>query len=659
MGGFSCTSTYLAIGKLRSEFHLHFSIFKFGDLQKMDITRGTTRKRSPSFSKSLPGLKSKLVPSWPLLHKMWRVGVMYFKSECKRRACLLLALVFILCALCAGMFVLLSYVQRDFSTALSKKDVKGFHRAAWMFVLMVVVAAPLFAVYEYMQGLLGLEWRIWLTDLLLADYFTDRAYFDMKMDGKLDNPDQRICEDVASFVGNAVDIITLTSGKVLKIFAFTGVLWSISPQLVFFLFFYSCIGTYLTVRFFGEKTMQLKLQGLQMEADFRYSLVRIRDNAESIAFYRGEKHEVSSIQGFFSILVGNTRELLVWWRHLALFSNAYEYAVIIIPSLIIAPRYFAGEVEFGVISQTGFAFKSILTALSMIVLKFDRFSGLAAQTERLDGLLEALLEHGSIRLAAQRNKRQSAVVELDSYNGVTSPLLQDAITPGLIEREVGPGLVVKDLSLYTPNLRTLLIKNLNLNLGSDESLLIMGASGCGKSSFLRAVAGLWNRGEGLIQGPTQRDTFFLPQKPYMPLGTLREQLLFPSAELVAGILDEERLITQLEQVALGDLLLKVGGLNAECDWGGILSAGEQQRLAFARLFLHEPIMAFLDEATSALDIANEARLYEMLKQRIPSYISVGHRSSLVKFHTYVLKLDSGDQWMLYTRKHYESLLAPS
>ncbi|MCO5567819.1 hypothetical protein L7F22_021515 [Adiantum nelumboides] len=614
------------------------------------------KKRNSPFSRSLPGAKSKLVPSWSLLHKMWRVGSMYFRSECKRRACLLLAFVFILCALCAGMFVLLSYVQRDFSTALSKKDIKGFHQATWMFVLMVVVAAPLFAVYEYMQGLLGLEWRIWLTDFLLADYFTDRAYFDMKMEGKLDNPDQRICEDVASFVANAVDIITLTSGKVLKIIAFTGVLWSISPQLVFFLFCYSVLGTYFTVRFFGAKAMQLKFQGLQMEADFRYSLVRIRDNAESIAFYRGEKHEASSIQGFFSVLVVNTRELLVWCRHLALFSNAYEYAVIIIPSLIIAPRYFSGEVEFGVISQTGFAFKSILTALSMIVLKFDRFSGLAAQTERLDGLLEALLEHSSSRLKIKFNEKQSAVVELDSYNDVTSPFLPDVKTPGLIEREVGTGLVVKDLSLYTPNLRTLLIKKLSLKVARDESLLIMGASGCGKSSFLRAVAGLWNCGEGLIQGPTQRDTFFLPQKPYMPLGTLQEQLLFPSAELVAGTLDQERLTKQLEQVALGDLLMKVGGLNAECDWGAILSFGEQQRLAFARLFLHEPMMAFLDEATSALDIATEARLYKLLEKMIPSYISVGHRSSLVKFHTHVLKLDSDDQWMLYTREQFESLL---
>ncbi|KAH7287426.1 hypothetical protein KP509_32G055900 [Ceratopteris richardii] len=612
----------------------------------------------PSKSQSsMPGArsKSKFTPSWPLLCKMWRVGSMYFKSGCKYRACFLLGLVLILCALCAGMLVLLSYVQRDFSTALSKKDQEGFHRAIWMFILMVVVATPLFAFYEYMQGLLALEWRIWLTDFLLGDYFTNRAYFDLKMDGKLDNPDQRICEDISNFVANAVGIITLISGKILKIFAFTGVLWSIAPELVFFLFFYSAFGTFFTVRIFGAKVMHLKFQGLQMEADFRYSLVRIRDNAESIAFYSGEKHEASAIQGFFSILVGNTRELLIWCRHLALFSNLYEYAVIIIPSLIIAPRYFSGEVEFGVISQTGFAFKSILTALSMIVLKFENFSGLAAQTERLDGLLEALLEHNHTQLKSKYVEKLSSVVELDNYDDISVGLLRDAESPGFIERKVGAGLVVKNLNLYTPNLQTMLIKNLNLNLGTGESVLIMGASGCGKSSFLRAVAGLWNRGEGLIQGPMQEEAFFLPQKPYMPLGSLREQLLFPCAEMKVGTLDEEKLLRQLEEVALGDLPSKVGGLDAVCDWGGVLSSGEQQRLAFARLFLHEPSVAFLDEATSALDIDTEAMLYSMLEKRIPCYISVGHRSSLKKFHTHVLKVDSCGQWMFYSKKQHESL----
>lgn len=624
----------------------------------MEVVRYPPRQMaSSSFSRSASSLsKAKsLTPSWRLLHKMWRVGSMYFKSQCKRRACFLLACVFMLCALCAGMLVLLSYVQRDFSTALSKKDIEGFYEAIWKFVLMVFVATPLFAIYEYMQGLLGLEWRIWLTDLLLADYFTDRAYFDLKQDGKLDNPDQRICEDIASFVGNAVGIITLTSGKVLRIFAFTGVLWSISPQLVFFLFFYSIIGTYATVRFFGAKIMHLKFQGLQMEADFRYALVRIRDNTESIAFYQGEKYELRSIRDFFSVLVGNTRDLLIWTRHLALFSNGYEYAVILVPSLIIAPRYFAGEVEFGVIAQTGFAFKSILAALSMIVLRFDNFSGFAAQTERLDGLLDALLQNSVTQAAMKSNEKPSAVVDLENHNDASAGLLHNANNPGFIEREVGVGLMVRQLDVYTPNFSRLLIKNLDFNLVPGESLLIMGVSGCGKSSFLRAVAGLWNRGDGLIQGPLHQETFFLPQKPYMPLGNLRDQLLFPSTKSIVATLDQESLLRQLDLVALQDLSTKVGGLDAVCDWGGILSSGEQQRLAFARLLLHDPLMAFLDEATSALDLATEAKLYKLLKEKIPSYISVGHRTSLVEFHTYVLKLDSMEEWKLYTRKDFENL----
>ncbi|KAH9317737.1 hypothetical protein KI387_019506, partial [Taxus chinensis] len=305
--------------------------------------------------------------------KVWRLGSIYFKSEQKIRAYLLLSSVLVLCGVNAGMHVILSYIQRDFSTALSNKDVGGFYRATWKFIGIVIVATPLLAFYEYLQDLLSVEWRIWLTDFLLSGYFANRAYFDLKMEGNLDNPDQRICEDVANFVRNAVDIISLTSSKVLNIFAFTGVLWSIAPELVYFLLVYSVIGTFATVWIFGQKIMLLKLQGLQKEADFRYSLVRIRDNAESIAFYRGEEDESISIKGSFSAVVKNARELIIWNRHLALFSNAYDFSVLILPSLIIAPRFFRGEVEFGVVTQSAMAFRRVLSALSVIILKFDRF----------------------------------------------------------------------------------------------------------------------------------------------------------------------------------------------------------------------------------------------------------------------------------------------
>lgn len=604
-------------------------------------SRGAINNRSASSS------------SWVVaVTRIWRLGSIYFKGEQKLRAYFLLSSVLFLCAMTAGIHVALSYVQRDFSTALSKKDVAGFELAVWKFIGIIIVATPLIALYHYMQNLLGVEWRVWLTDFLLSDYFANRAYFALKMEGKLDNPDQRICEDVASFVGNAVDIISLTSSKVLHSFAFAGVLWSIAPELVYFLLLYSVVGTFVTIHIFGKKIMQLKLQSLQKEADFRYSLVRIRDNAESIAFYRAEKHELHSIKGFFSALVKNAREFIIWSRHLALFSNAYDFVVLIVPSLIIAPRFFKGEVEFGVVTQSAYAFRKVLSALSVIILKFDNFSGLAAQTERLDALLKALSNHCG---------NQSLLRHLDLHSQKSSKILQvyDELTPlteesiGYISREEGKGLVITGLHITTPNLRTTLIKNLNISLSPGESLLIMGPSGCGKSSLLRVIAGLWNRGEGVIQGPSQKEMFFLPQKPYMPLGTLRDQLLFPVSDSSFKYLSDEKLLSYLEDVSLADLPERTGGFGVCCDWADVLSSGEQQRLAFARLFLHEPNMVFLDEATSALDLENESRLYSLLKRKIDTYISVGHRLSLVKFHTYILEFGESFDWTIYSRFDFE------
>jgi putative ATP-binding cassette transporter len=218
---------------------------------------------------------------------------------------------------------------------------------------------------------------------------------------------------------------------------------------------------------------------------------------------------------------------------------------------------------------------------------------------------------------------------------------------GNILREEGPGLVLKDLSVATPNARNILYRDLSLQLAPGDSLLVMGPSGCGKSSLLRAIAGLWNRGSGILQSPPHADTFFLPQKPYMPLGSLREQLIFPStlsSLSPSNVISDTELLKTLQEVSLEDLPTRVGGLGAEKDWSDHLSSGEQQRLAFARLLLHSPKVAFLDEASSALDTGNEARLYSLLSQRIETYVSVGHRISLVKFHTFVLEFKDDNSW---------------
>lgn len=219
-------------------------------------------------------------------------------------------------------------------------------------------------------------------------------------------------------------------------------------------------------------------------------------------------------------------------------------------------------------------------------------------------------------------------------------------------REQGPGLVLKDVSIATPNSQSVLYRDLNLELAPGESLLVMGPSGCGKSSLLRAIAGLWTRGSGILQSPPSTDTFFLPQKPYMPLGSLRDQLLFPKSS--HDVHNDSDLYNALQEVALESLPTRVGGLGAVKDWSDTLSAGEQQRLAFARLFLHAPKVAFLDEASSALDAGNEARLYGLLAAKIDTFVSVGHRTSLVKFHTFVLEFQDDRSWKLCHRDEFVS-----
>ncbi|XP_024394035.1 uncharacterized protein [Physcomitrium patens] len=547
----------------------------------------------------------------------------------------------------------MSYVQRDFSTALSSKDVAEFYRAIRRFVMIVIFAAPLDSFYQYMQELLSLEWRAWMSEYLLSSYFSNRAYFDLKMDGKVDNPDQRICEDVYSFVKNSVEIIALFSGKFLSVIGFAGVLWTIAPELVYFLVVYATFGTLVTVKGFGGRLTSLKFKALQREAEFRYSLVRVRDNVESIAFYGGESHEAATTKDFLVSMVENVRELIVWNRHLSLFNNIYEFSMIIVPSIIVAPRYFSGQVQFGVISQTGYAFHKILAALSVIVFKFDSISGLAVQTERLEALLSALETHtGDVRVMKRYFGRTSASLGLaadEDREDISLLNISGPVPTGNIKREVGPGLIMRDVSIIPPNSQCVLYHDLNLQLSFGESLLVMGPSGCGKSSLLRAVAGLWSRGTGSIQSPLSSDTFFLPQKPYMPLGSLRDQLLFPSNANVCSYSSDSDLHEALKEVALDGLPARFGGLDAVHDWSDTLSSGEQQRLAFARLFLHCPKVAFLDEASSALDAGNEARLYAILSKKLATYVSVGHRTALVKHHTYVLEFKDDRSWSLCTR----------
>ncbi|HEY9807569.1 MAG TPA: ATP-binding cassette domain-containing protein, partial [Candidatus Obscuribacterales bacterium] len=403
----------------------------------------------------------------------------------------------------------------------------------------------------------------------------------------IDNPDQRIAEDVRSFTQESLTFLLVLVESVLSVIAFSGVLWGISRPLVFFLVLYALVGTIVTTVVFGKPLVRLNFEQLKKEADFRFSLVRIRENAEAIAFYRGEERESQQIQHRFLEVFDNVKRLLIWELNLNVLTNAYEFIPFILPALVVAPAIFAGEMEVGKVSEAQGAFVRVFFSLNVVVARFQALTTFGAGINRLYTFAEFL---------EQTEAKQKADA--------------DPSAPSTIHTIAADRLAVEHLTLETPNHKRTLIENLSAAVPTGQGLLVMGPSGCGKSSLLRAIAGLWNSGRGTILRPEPDQILFLPQRPYMVMGTLRDQLLYPNTHIEV---DDQQLKQVLQQVNLADLDERFGGFEAQQDWADVLSLGEQQRLTFARLLVNQPKYAILDEATSALDLDNEEKLYQQLQ----------------------------------------------
>ncbi|PXF48170.1 ABC transporter D family member 2, chloroplastic [Gracilariopsis chorda] len=592
----------------------------------------------------------------------------------------------------SGLSVVFSFISRDFWTALHKKDVPMFWRQITLFTVVLLSALPILVWYSYAKDRLALRWRKWYTEKVLGDYFAKRNYYEIDQSGTVDNPDQRIAEDIGSFTSTSLSFFMTVLLSIVDLVNFSLILVSIYPGLFFVLFAYSSVGTIITV-LLGKRMINLNFLQLKKEADFRYSLIRVRENAESIAFYRGEDREKFEISRRFGAAFLNLIDLIVWSRNLAFFTTTYSYIIQILPLIIVAPMYFAGSLELGVLSQSQQAFGHILSDLSLIVNEFESLSAFSAGVDRLgemeefiytrfgrdeslvgakmgadewsptdsnadDGELDVYGESGASKEFAQLYGRDEAIARFrklrlqnlqrrESTESTDLLNLEDGAVSTHINTTITPNgeakVVVEDLTLKTPDRRhRTLFENVSFTLENGERLLIVGPSGTGKSSALRALAGLWTYGQGTVMRPKLEDMFFLPQKPYCTLGSLREQLVYPTpvAEAAASTAELE---TALQLVNLENLPSRVGGLEEVRDWSGILSLGEQQRLAFARLIVGKPKLAILDECSSALDTASEDRLYSHLQSIGIGYISVGHRPSLYRYHNLVLRLGSDEQ----------------
>jgi putative ATP-binding cassette transporter len=565
----------------------------------------------------------------------------YWRSEERWRAGVLVTLLALLLLGQTAFNLQFVHQSGELTSALAARDGERFWASIRWTLGLLVVAVPLWATYYWVRDTLGVHWRRWLTHRFIDAWLRNRAYYTLGPVTDIDNPDQRIAEDVATFTQQSLYFLTIAVGATIQLIAFVAVLWSISHTMVYFLVGYALFGTLVTTLVFGRPLVGLNFRQLRREADFRFGLVRIREHAEPIAFSHGELDEAERVKGRFEAVFANWRRLIRTQFGLNLFQYAFSFLTLVLPSAIIASRVLSGELEVGRAVQAGGAFTAILAAMTVVVEHFEGLSRLSAGVDRLYGFARSL------------DARADGAPLGTRLVGGAPPAPGEADGPR-IDAVAGHRLALEHVTLTTPDRSRTLVVDLTVEVAPGRGLLIAGGSGGGKSSLLRAVAGLWTAGSGRIERPGPEHLVFLPQQPYMALGSLRDQLLYPRRERSAGDprTSDTRLLELLAQVNLGELADRLGGLDAVHDWAKVLSLGEQQRLAFARVLLAEPRFAMLDEATSALDAANEERLYRALAATRTTPVSVSHRSGVVRFHADVLELPGDGSWRVLPAEGY-------
>jgi putative ATP-binding cassette transporter len=571
--------------------------------------------------------------------RFWSIAGPYWRSDERWRAgVLVLALAVLLLGQTAFN---LTFVEQsgELTSALAARDADRFWAAIRFTLAVLAFAVPVWATYYWVRDTLGLHWRRWLTHRFVDAYLCNRAYYAIGTRADIDNPDQRIAEDVSTFTQQSLYFLTVALGATIQLAAFVALLWSISRELVAFLVGYAVFGTAVTTLVFGRPLVGLNFRQLRREADFRFGLVRIREHAEPIAFSHGERDEATHAKARFERVFRNVRRLLRTQYGLNLFQYGFSFMTIVLPSAIIASRVLSGELEVGHAVQAGGAFTAILAALTVVVDHFEGLSRLSAGIDRLYAFARSLDAHG---------RASHATPPLIAHPAAGTDAEPSDDGPRIVSVPA-TRLALAHLTVRTPDGLRTLVADLSVTVEPGHGLLVAGGSGGGKSSLLRAIGGLWTAGTGRIERPGAEQMVFLPQQPYMAPGTLRAQLLYPDRE---RDVDDRTLVALLGRVNLGALVDRLGGLGAEHDWAKVLSIGEQQRLAFARVLLAEPRYAMLDEATSALDAGNEENLYRQLAQTRTTPVSVSHRPGILRFHAQVLELPGDGSWRLVPAADY-------
>ena len=561
-----------------------------------------------------------------LFRAFWQLFRGYWNSDEKWKARGLLAVVIGLNFAGVYLLVLLNNWYNEFYNALQNYEsalfwplIGEFTGIAFLYIIIAVYAI-------YLRQMLQLKWRTWMTSEYLDTWLKRQAYYRLQvLRSDTDNPDQRISEDINQFVALTLQLLVGFLKQFTTLAAFGVVLWNLSGAFTVpigshefviygYMFwvslFYSTAGTWLA-HLVGRKLIGLNFDQQKYEADFRFNMMRVRENSESIAFYGGELPERTGFRERFSYVIENFRKLMTQTKFLNFYVNGYAQLAVIVPLILAAPQYFSGAMQLGGLMQTITAFGRVQDALSYFVGSYDTIAQLASVIQRLGGFTEHMEEAAA---------------------------LEDGV--GRSEQTDGE-FAVSGLQVALPDGRALL-QDCSLKLAAGTRLLVTGTSGCGKSTLLRTLAGIWPYGKGSIEIPKGSRVLFLPQRPYLPLGSLRRALCYPSEEIGS----EELMKAALHKVGLADF---AGRMDDVDDWSRILSLGEQQRLAFARVLLTKPDWLFLDEASSALDEPREKELYEMLRRELPemSIVSVGHRSTLFALHDTELHLEGEGRWAVH------------